>query len=123
RYFEPVAYRKLNGPLPVEWETEVFEKFEPPYKRTGAGLTLAEQYLDEENLVKEEMFALVRESIDSLQVFKSDSVTALLKEPDHFFYANRLFLLNLSGIYTTGYECPDTGRIIPELGLMLESTK
>src|SRR5882672_4430299 len=33
RYFEPIAYRKLNGPLPVEWETEVFEKFEAPYQR------------------------------------------------------------------------------------------
>jgi len=26
RYFEPVAYKKINGPLPIEWETEVFEK-------------------------------------------------------------------------------------------------
>jgi cytochrome c peroxidase len=25
RYFEPNAYRKINGPLPVEWENEVFE--------------------------------------------------------------------------------------------------
>ena len=24
RYFEPNAYRKINGPLPVEWENEVF---------------------------------------------------------------------------------------------------
>src|ERR1043165_7680435 len=31
RYLEPVSYKKLNGPLPVEWETEVFEKFEKPY--------------------------------------------------------------------------------------------
>src|SRR4051812_37703903 len=45
RYLEPVAYKKLNGPLPVEWETEVFEKFEKPYKRQGAGLTLAALYL------------------------------------------------------------------------------
>ena len=42
RYFEPNAYRKINGPLPVEWENEVFEKFEPPYRREGAGLSLAE---------------------------------------------------------------------------------
>src|ERR1700728_2204639 len=47
RYFEPVAYNKINGPLPVEWENEVFEKFEPPYKREGAGLSLAELYLDQ----------------------------------------------------------------------------
>jgi len=32
RYLEPVAYKKLNGPLPVEWETEVFEKFEKLYR-------------------------------------------------------------------------------------------
>ena len=31
RYLEPVVYKKINGPLPVEWETEVFEKFEKPY--------------------------------------------------------------------------------------------
>ena len=36
RYLEPVAYMKINGPLPVEWENEVFEKFEKPYKREGA---------------------------------------------------------------------------------------
>ena len=47
RYFEPNAYRKINGPLPVEWENEVFEKFEPPYRREGAGLSLAELSLDQ----------------------------------------------------------------------------
>src|ERR1044071_4033519 len=31
RYLEPLAYKKINSPLPVEWETEVFEKFEAPY--------------------------------------------------------------------------------------------
>ena len=41
RYLEPLAQKRVNGPLPVEWETEVFEKFEKPYKREGAGLTLA----------------------------------------------------------------------------------
>src|SRR5689334_23188859 len=30
RYLEPIAYKKINGPLPVEWETETFEKYEPP---------------------------------------------------------------------------------------------
>jgi cytochrome c peroxidase len=34
-----------------------------------------------------------------------------------------MFLLNLGGIYTTGYECPDTSRIIPELGRMLDAVK
>ena len=26
RYLEPIVYKKINGPLPVEWENEVFEK-------------------------------------------------------------------------------------------------
>ncbi len=30
RYLEPLSYKKINGSLPVEWETEVFEKFEKP---------------------------------------------------------------------------------------------
>ncbi|MFN4314685.1 MAG: cytochrome-c peroxidase [Chitinophagaceae bacterium] len=123
RYFDPVAYRKLNGPLPVEWETEVFEKFEPPYKRTGAGLTLAEQWLDEADADPTALKALIRESLDSLAIFESDSVSSLLKEPNHFYLANRMFLLNLAGIYTTGYECPDTSRIIPELRSMLLAVK
>ena len=38
RYLEPIAYKKINGPLPVEWETETFEKYEPPYRRQGGGL-------------------------------------------------------------------------------------
>src|ERR1044071_7394833 len=42
RFLSPADYRNINGPLPVEWETEVFEKFEKPYRQTGAGLTLAE---------------------------------------------------------------------------------
>ena len=47
RYLEPIAYRNINGPLPVEWETEVFEKYEPPYRRLGGGITLAELALEE----------------------------------------------------------------------------
>ena len=53
RYFEPVAYNKINGPLPVEWENEVFEKYEKPYRRVGGGLTLAELYLDDKNVNKD----------------------------------------------------------------------
>jgi cytochrome c peroxidase len=34
---------------------------------------------------------------------------------------NRLFLLNLAAIYTTGFECPDTSMIIPELRSMMEN--
>lgn len=52
RYLHPNLYRKINGPLLVEWETEVFEKFEAPYKRIGAGLGLAESYLDEAAIKK-----------------------------------------------------------------------
>ncbi len=47
RYYEQLLYKKVNAPLPVEWETEVFEKFEKPYRREGAGLLLAELYLEE----------------------------------------------------------------------------
>lgn len=123
RYFEPVAYRKLNGPLPVEWETEVFEKFEPPYKRKGSGLTLAELYLDEPVVRNDSLQALIHESIDSLATFEADSITSQLSNFQHFFLANRMFLLNLSGIYTTGFECPDTSQIIPELRSMLHAVK
>lgn len=123
RYFEPVAYRKLNGPLPVEWETEVFEKFEPPYKREGAGLSIAEAYLEETDISKDSLSALIQTSLDSLQTFEADSITSQLNSHDHFFLANRLFLLNLSAIYTTGFECPDTSLVIPELASMLSAVK
>lgn len=123
RYLEPVAYKKINGPLPVEWETEVFEKFEKPYKRTGAGLLLAELYLDEPNPNKDSLINSLKQSDKALATFNADSITRFLVKPDHFFFANRLFLLNLSAIYTTGFECPDTSRVIPELISMLQSVK
>lgn len=123
RYFEPVAYRKLNGPLPVEWETEVFEKFEPPYKRKGAGLALAELYLDEPAPAKDSLKWLIKESIDSLATFEADSITSQLNDFRHFFLANRLFLLNLAGVYTNGFECPDTSQVIPELRNMVHAVK
>ena len=123
RYFEPVAYRKLNGPLPVEWETEVFEKFEPPYKRKGAGLTLAELYLDEDDIQTDTLAQLIQTSLDSLATFEADSITSQLNTYQHFFLANRMYLLNLAGIYTTGFECPDTTRIIPELKGMMSSVQ
>jgi cytochrome c peroxidase len=121
RYFDPIAYRKLNGPLPVEWETEVFEKFEPPYLRTGAGLSLTELYLEEETIIKDTLSRLIKTSLDSLELFKRDSIMMQFASPDHFFLANRLFLLNLSAIYTTGFECPDTSRVIPELRAMVSA--
>ena len=119
RYLEPIAYKKINGPLPVEWETEVFEKFEKPYKRYGAGLTLAALYLEEEKIKATELSNLIQESITASEIYTSDSITTILTSPDHFFLCNRLFLLNLSAIYTTGFECPDTLQIIPELRSML----
>lgn len=122
RYLEPVSYKKINGPLPVEWETEVFEKFEKPYRREGAGLTLAGLYIDEESVSKDSVFNLIQSSIKATQIYNEDSITAHLKTFDHFYLCNRLFLLNLAAIYTTGFECPDPERIVPELRMMLGNT-
>lgn len=121
RYLEPVSYKKINGPLPVEWETEVFEKFEQPYKRDGAGLTLAAQYLDEEEKHRDTLVRLVQGALAVMPVYAADSITRNLKDYHHFFLCNRLFLLNLAALYTTGFECPDTAQIIPELNAMLDA--
>lgn len=121
RYLEPVAYRKLNAPLPVEWETEVFEKFEAPYRRSGAGLTLLQLYLDEGGTDTEQMIAWIREALDSSTVFRSDSLVRVLQNHHHFFLANRLFLLNLAAIYTTGFDCPVPADVIPELRVMVHA--
>ena len=118
RYLEPIAYRRINGPLPVEWETEVFEKFEPPYRREGGGLILAELAL-EDNPDKNTLVSLVDTSLIAIKTFEADSITTQLGTYDHFFLANRLYLLNLAALYTTGFECPDTSRIIPELHAMM----
>ena len=123
RYLEPLAYKKINSPLPVEWETEVFEKHEKPYKRIGAGLTLAELYLDEEQINKDTLLHLITESQKATNAFLQDSITNKMKSHDHFYLCNRLFLLNLASIYTTGFECPDTSNVIPELRFMLNQTK
>lgn len=122
RYLEPVAYKKINGPLPVEWETEVFEKYEPPYKREGAGLTLAYQYLEEANISKDSLDKLITASTLSLKTFLADSITARLNSYHHFFLCNRLFLLDLATIYTSGFDCPDTDAVIPELLSMMQTT-
>ena len=123
RYFEPVAYNKINGPLLVEWENEVFEKFEKPYRREGAGLSLAELYLNDKNANKDTLLHLIQLSIDAIKTFKADSIAGQLDTFDHFFFANRLFLLNLAAIYTTGFECPNKKNIIPELRSMLLAVK
>jgi cytochrome c peroxidase len=119
RYLEPIAYQKINGPLPVEWETEVFEKFEKPYKREGAGLSLAALYMEENTVSKDSLLNLVKSAITATATFAADSITSNFKTFDHFYLCNRLFLLNLAAIYTTGFECPDTNRVVPELRLML----
>ena len=123
RYFEPNAYRRMNGPLPVEWENEVFEKFEPPYRREGAGLSLAELSLEQTPLIKDSLIQLIKKSEEAIKTFEADSITSQLNSYSHFFLANRLFLLNLAAIYTTGFECPDTNRVIPELRSLLHGTK
>src|ERR1700712_1997521 len=90
RYYEPNAYRKINGPLPVEWENEVFEKFEPPYRREGAGLSLAELSLDQKPLIKDSLLQLIKRSEEAIRTFEADSITTQLNSYSHFFLANRL---------------------------------
>jgi cytochrome c peroxidase len=50
-------------------------------------------------------------SVKAMDTYTADSITRVLNTPEHFYYANRLFLLNLAAIYTTGFECPDTARV------------
>jgi len=119
RYLDPNSYKKINGPLPIEWETEVFEKYEKPYKREGAGLTLAELYLDESAKNKASLLNLLEQAQHTLQIYKSDSILKLVASKDNFFLCNRLHILNLAAIYTTSFECPDTSRVIPELKSMM----
>jgi cytochrome c peroxidase len=123
RYLEPLSYKKINGPLPVEWETEVFEKFEKPYRREGAGLTLAELYLSEESPIKDSLLHLIENAELVSKIYLNDSITKQLNEHHHFYLCNRLFLLNLATIYTTGFECPNTNEVINELMIMLEAVK
>jgi len=123
RYLDPIGYKKINGPLPVEWETEVFEKFEKPYKRIGAGLTLAALYLEEPACEKDSLMQLIQASILASEGYCADSTTMVLPSFGHFYFSNRLFLLNLAAIYTTGFECPDPERVIPELRFMMDQVQ
>lgn len=123
RYLNPLSHKKINGPLPVEWETEVFEKFEKPYKREGAGFTLAFQYLEEEHPDKTVLLNLITQAKAATDGYLVDSITSQLNSFHHFYFCNRLFLLNLASIYTTGFDCPDPENIIPELQLMLSEMK
>ncbi|WP_299254678.1 cytochrome c peroxidase [uncultured Cytophaga sp.] len=123
RYLEPISYKKINGPLPVEWETEVFEKHEAPYKREAAGLTLAYLYIEEDEIDKIELKRLIQESVEATDVYLADSITKQLDSYHHFYLCNRLYLLNLAAIYTTGFECPDTELVLPELLSMLKDVQ
>jgi cytochrome c peroxidase len=120
RYLEPSRYKQINGPLPVEWETEVFEKFEKPYRKEGAGLTLAALYLQEDHIEKDSLQTLAQKAVDATATYQADSITRNLSTCSPFFLSNRLYLLNLAAIYTTGFECPDSSRIIPEVRNMLK---
>jgi len=119
RYLDPLAQKKINGPLPVEWETEVFEKYEKPYKREGSGFTLALQYLEEKKIDKANLLSLVQRSLEATRAFQADSVTKQFQNYHHFYLCNRLFLLNLATIYTSGFDCPEKESILPELKAML----
>ena len=123
RYYEPIAYKKINGLLLVEWENEVFEKHEKPYKREGFGLSLALMYLEEKNITKDSLLHLIEPAIKTIDVFSSDSIIQQLETPSSFFFCNRLFLLNLAAIYTTGFECPEDEWILAELSIMLRSVE
>lgn len=121
RYLDPLLYKKLNAPLPVEWEVEVFEKFESPYRRDGSGLILAELYLDEPDANKQDLLNLLRPGVEALSGFLSDSLKKTVNTTECFYFSNRLFILNLAAIYTTGFECPNQNQIVPELIAMLRA--
>ena len=119
RYLDPLAHKKINGPLPIEWETEVFEKHEKPYRREGAGYTLALQYLEAENIDKNTLLNLVTQSLQATKAYQADSITNELQKHHHFYLCNRLYLLNLATIYTSGFDCPEKENIVPELMSMM----
>lgn len=123
RYLEPQLYRQVNGPLPVEWETEVFEKYEKPYRREGAGLTLAVMALNEGDTSVAVLSDLLLRARNAASIYLEDSLVTQLNRFDHFYFCNRLFLLNLSSIYTTGFENPEPDEIIKELRTLLRETK
>ncbi len=115
RYLDPISYKLLNGPLPVEWETEVFEKWEPPYKRIGGGLTLMQIELLEDQASQQKLAEYLQLALKGITNFKSDSFVLTQSKPWVGHFSNRLFLLNLASIYTTGFENPNTSFILPEL--------
>lgn len=122
RYLHEVEYKKINGVMPIEWETEVYEKWKTPYRREGGGLFLAYAFLEENN--NEAVQKQMDTAIHALDYYlKNDTIQNLLKMPSTYLFANRLFLLNLSSIYTTGFENPNKEAIIPELKFQMEYMK
>ncbi|MBU6324060.1 MAG: cytochrome C peroxidase [Bacteroidetes bacterium] len=115
RYADPIHYRWMNGPLPVEWETEVFEKYEAPYMRRAGGLMLIENELNEEKPRFDSLSAWCEMAIAGVSEIEKELMSVDFLKPEWFLFANRHFLLNLFSVYTTGYECPSEDRRIPEL--------
>ncbi|MEZ5023360.1 MAG: hypothetical protein R2728_08890 [Chitinophagales bacterium] len=85
RYLSPLAYKKINAPLPIEWEVEVFEKYEAPYKREGAGLTLAETYILEDGEDMANLSKLIEASIENIAPYFADSIYPNVLDHNHFF--------------------------------------
>ncbi len=124
RYLDPVQYLGINGQLPIEWETEVFEKFEKPYMRLGGGISLAQIALSETTPPeKDTVLRYLTSSIAATQSFYADSNTRQILRPEHFFFANRLYILNLAAIYTSGFECPDKAYLVTELRDMMHAVQ
>lgn len=123
RYLDPLAQKLINGPLAVEWETEAFEKYEPPYRREGAGFTLAFQCLESRPVDRAQLIAYLQKARDAVDVFLADSVMSRLADADHFLLCNRLFLLHLAATYTTGFDNADATTVITELRYMLKQNR
>ena len=60
--------------VPVYNSMKVFEKFEKPYRREGAGLTLAALYLEEDTVLSDVLLDLVKSSQSATEVFSRDSI-------------------------------------------------
>ena len=122
RYLDPNAQKNINGPLEVEWETEVFEKFEKPYRREGSGLFLVDEAIHQENETYASLLPFFEKARAGVSVFQSDSVRSRLTDFHHFYFCNRLYLMNLAAIYSTGFECPKEEWILPEYLASLNGT-
>ena len=64
--------------------------------------------------------SLIDKAIDSLAMFDYTNVQFELDKPEAMYFANRLHLLNLATIYSTGFECPDTDLAITEIEAILK---